>query len=68
MDDRAVETLRRWEQAGGHWRVVSRGPYGVAVALLRCDGGEEADRIQSGDPDLLAYLGGRQTSEMTEDS
>ncbi len=63
MDDRAVETLRRWELAGGHWRVVSRGPYGVAVALLRCDGGEEADRIRSEDPDLLAYLAGREASD-----
>ncbi|WTW92676.1 hypothetical protein OG216_04470 [Streptomycetaceae bacterium NBC_01309] len=52
-----VAVLRRWEEAGGVWRVVAakRGD-GVTVALCRCDGGEEADRLTSADPDLVAYV------------
>jgi hypothetical protein len=58
----ALETLRRWESAGGHWQVVARIPSGLIVALLRCDGGEEAHRIASADPALAAYIGDRETS------
>ena len=57
-----VETLRRWESAGGHWRVLSRNPAGLIVALVRCDGGEEMHRIASSDPALSAYIGDRETS------
>jgi hypothetical protein len=59
----ALETLRRWETAGGHWQVLSRSPSGLVVALLRCDGGEEAHRFTSPDPALAAYIGDRETSE-----
>jgi hypothetical protein len=31
----------------------------VTVALLRCDAGEEVERLTSGDPAWLAYLAGR---------
>lgn len=58
----ALETLRRWESAGGQWQVVARIPSGLIVALLRCDGGEEAHRIASADPALAAYIGERETS------
>ena len=58
----AVETLRRWESAGGHWQVLSRNPAGLIVALLRCDGGEEMHRIASSDPALTVYIGDRETS------
>lgn len=58
-----LETLRRWETAGGHWQVLSRGPSGLIVALLRCDAGEEAHRFASPDPDLAAYIGDREASE-----
>lgn len=58
----AVETLRRWESAGGHWQVLSRNSAGLIVALMRCDGGEEMHRIASSDPDLTAYIGDRETS------
>jgi hypothetical protein len=57
-----VETLRRWESAGGHWQVLSRNPAGLIVALMRCDGGEEMHRIASSDPALTAYIGDRETS------
>src|ERR1035437_1347714 len=40
----ALETLQRWETAGGHWEGLSRSPAGVIVAPLRCAGGEEVDR------------------------
>ncbi len=62
MDD-PVGTLRRWEDAGGTWQVLSRGEHGVVVSLRRCDGGEEADRISGADPRLIDFLGGRESSE-----
>ncbi len=63
VNDPALETLRRWETAGGHWQVLSRSPSGLVVALLRCDGGEEAHRFTSPDPALAAYIGNRETNE-----
>jgi len=55
--------LRRWEDQGGTWRVVGGTRASVAVALCRCDGGEEVERITSDDPGLRAYLGGRTSSD-----
>lgn len=63
MQDSAVETLQRWERAGGHWQVLSRSPSSLSVALLRCDGGEEASRLVSQDAALAAYIGDRESSE-----
>jgi len=59
-----LETLQRWETAGGHWQVLSRSPAGLLVALLRCDGGEEAHRLTSADPALATYIGDRERSEL----
>ncbi|HSU34923.1 MAG TPA: DUF309 domain-containing protein [Propionibacteriaceae bacterium] len=59
----AVATLRRWEEAGGMWRVLSRDRNGATVALFRCDGGEEADRVVSTDPGLIEFLGDRTSSQ-----
>src|SRR5687767_14357876 len=59
----AVAVLRRWEEAGGIWRVIGRDQGAATVALYRCDGGEEADRFVSADPRLEEYLGGRTTSQ-----
>jgi hypothetical protein len=58
-----VEVLRRWEDLGALWRVVGQGPGGVTVALCRCDGGEEVERLTSDDAALLTYLAGRTSSE-----
>ena len=58
-----VHALVRWHAAGGVWRVVDRKPDEVTVALLRCDGGEEVERLRSADPAWLAYLDGRSASE-----
>ncbi len=62
MDDQPLQTLQRWEGAGGHWQVLSRSPAGLVVALLRCDGGEEAHRLSSADRALADYIGDRESS------
>lgn len=58
-----VEELRRWEDSGAHWQVLGRTASGLTIALLRCDGGEEAGRIVSDDPALLDFIGSRDRSE-----
>lgn len=65
-DDRdRVEELRRWQDSGAVWRVDSRTPDAVTIAMLRCDGGEEVERFSSDDPELLAFIGNRRSSEET---
>jgi hypothetical protein len=59
----AVATLLRWEGSGAVWQVVGRSAGTVTVALLTCDGGQEVERLSSTDPDLLAYVADRETSE-----
>lgn len=66
MAESDLARLRRWEDAGGTWQVVGRRVREVTVSLRRCDGGEEVERLVSGDPSLLArfpatveYLSGR---------
>jgi hypothetical protein len=61
--DDPIAVLQRWADAGAVWRVVYRRRASVTVALYRCDGGEEVDRISSTDPRLLRYLAGRTSSE-----
>ena len=66
MDDHAVppvDRLRRWENSGATWEVLSRGADGITIALLSCDAGEEMDRLSTADPDALAYVGGRERSD-----
>jgi hypothetical protein len=53
-----LDELRRWEDFGGTWEVVARRREVRVVSLLRCDGGEEAARMTSDDPDLVAYVDG----------
>lgn len=62
MDDDPVEVLRRWEDSGAHWTVLSRRAGRVTVGLFRCDGGEEVDRLTSTDQRLLEFLAGRESS------
>jgi hypothetical protein len=59
-----VEILRRWQESGAVWRVVSRTPSGISIALMTCDGGEEVHRLTSADPELLAFIGNQSSSEM----
>jgi hypothetical protein len=58
-----VALLRRWEDAGGLWRVLARDAGTITVGLYRCDGGEEVDRIVTGEPPLTQFLDGRSSSE-----
>nr|WP_083904686.1 hypothetical protein [Nocardiopsis kunsanensis] len=51
-----VDRLLRWEEHGGTWRVITRGPDGVTVELCTCTGGEAVDRWTSDDPDLVALV------------
>jgi hypothetical protein len=62
MDSDRAEELRRWEDSGAVWSVVSRRDGRVTIALLRCDGGEEVDRFTTDDPRLLDYIGDRFSS------
>ena len=62
-DSDDVAVLRRWEEAGGIWRVIGQDRDAATVALYRCDGGEEVDRLVSSDTRLAAFLGGRTTSQ-----
>ncbi len=54
--DRLIRVLRRWEESGGSWQVADRTAGAVTVLLLRCDGGEVADRLTSSDPTWCRYL------------
>ena len=58
-----LEVLRRWEDAGAVWRILSRSVAGVDIALLTCSAGEEASRIHTSDPDVMAYVAGREGSD-----
>jgi hypothetical protein len=58
-----VRVLNRWQDSGAVWRVVERTPSRITVALLRCDGGEEVQRLSSSNPIWLAFLRGRRSSE-----
>lgn len=62
-DQDPVGSLQRWHAFGAMWRVLELDPgRRVTVGLFRCDGGEEAGRITSDDPELLAFLHGRWSS------
>ena len=56
-----VAELRRWEDSGADWQVVARTQRGVTIALMRCDGGEEADRFTTNDPKVLELVRLRET-------
>jgi uncharacterized protein len=58
-----VAKLRRWEDAGGVWRVLSHDRDAITVGLYRCDDGEEADRFVAADPQLAEFVAGRTSSQ-----
>jgi uncharacterized protein len=58
-----VAVLRRWEDAGGLWRVLGRNRQAVTLGLYRCDDGEEIDRFVATDPRVDQFLAGRTTSQ-----
>lgn len=51
-----LERLLRWQRAGGTWEVVGRRGDELTISLCRCDGGEEADRFATADPQVRAYI------------
>jgi len=51
-----LESLLRWQEAGGTWEVLTRSESSVTVALCRCDGGEVVDRVELSEPDAVAYV------------
>jgi hypothetical protein len=61
--DAPIETLRRWQESGARWRVVSRAKSRITIALMTCDGGETVHALTSTDPELLAFVGSRSSSE-----
>lgn len=66
MAERAVDVLRRWEESGGVWRVLSRTRAGLTISLRTCTAGEEVDRLVSADPELLGHVGDRVASDEAE--
>lgn len=50
------ETLQRWEDFGGVWRVVASDRHTATVSMCRCDGGEEVQRLTTRDAELVAWL------------
>lgn len=64
MAEPPVEVLRRWEASGASWRVVSRTPARLEIALVTCTGEEEVDRWWSDDPELRAFVGDRAGSQV----
>lgn len=62
MIDDPVEVLRRWEAAGGLWRIIGRAGGELTVGLFRCDGGEQVDAVRSDGAELSVFVGDRQTS------
>lgn len=67
-DDNPVERLRRWERAGGIWRVVGRSADGAIAVELETCAGEPMEQFTSGDPDLVGYVGGRDMSDGSLDA
>lgn len=58
-----LDVLRRWEDSGGTWRVVATHGDELTISLRTCTAGEEADRLVSADPAVLAYVAGRTASD-----
>ena len=58
-----VEVLARWEDSGGHWRLLSSSAEWVDIGLYSCDGGEQMSRVSGARTTVLrSYLAGRTTS------
>ncbi|MEO6703630.1 MAG: hypothetical protein ABI140_10010 [Jatrophihabitantaceae bacterium] len=58
-----AEVVRRWQALGASWQVIARAPGSLTLSLCRCDGGEEVERLSSSEPELLALIGERNSSE-----
>jgi hypothetical protein len=58
----ALQRLRDWEDAGAGWRVLHVSDDHAVVQLCACTG-EPVDRLESDEPDLIALLRARSSSE-----
>lgn len=57
-----VSVLQRWEDSGGHWKVLEARDDWIDIALVSCDG-EQMSRVSSARTSVLrSYLDGRSTS------
>ncbi len=65
MPESPIEVLTRWEDHGAVWRVVALSDRKALVDLCTCHG-EPVDRLQSNDPELIAWLRARAPSEATD--
>jgi hypothetical protein len=65
-----LTALRRWEDAGGTWRVVVRAPERLVVELLTCDAGEVMGRVVSAPPDqgLAAHVAAAEPDPRPDES
>jgi hypothetical protein len=58
-----VEVLTRWEDSGGHWKVLSSGDDWINFGLFSCDGSEQMSAVSGARTTVLhSYLGGRTSS------
>lgn len=55
MAESPVETLERWEDHDATWRIRHLSDEVAIVDLCTCHG-EPVDRVESDDPELIAYL------------
>jgi hypothetical protein len=55
VDHAGADAVRRWEAAGGQWRLMTRWATSAVIGLFTCDGGEEMQRltVSRADLDLL---------------
>ncbi len=65
MAESPIEVLTRWEDHGAVWRAVALSDRKALVDLCTCHG-EPVDRLQSDDPELIAWLRARGPSEATD--
>lgn len=58
-----VAVLSRWEESGGHWKVLESRDGWVDIGLYSCDGREQMSRVSSARTSVLhAFLAGRTSS------
>ncbi|MBA3865598.1 MAG: hypothetical protein H0X42_04510 [Solirubrobacterales bacterium] len=62
MPESPLLTLRRWEDHGAIWRTRSTADGEAVIDLCACHG-ELVDQLRSRDPELLAYLAKRPSSD-----
>ena len=59
MSPAGLPDLRRWIDSGGGWELVEVDADRTVVALITCTGDEVVGTLDSRDPDLLAFVTGR---------